>query len=584
MRIMLWFIIPLLINFKPITSDELVGVLNQLKPYHVTTLLENSIGKNHVQDRLLHKIASNFPNFAINLDTIGKSNDNRSLNTPVLQNPSQSTMLVIIFQKSTFKKVYNTLNMMAMNSSISPRPKCLLIFLNESDWSDKEGKKILNYAWSLQFSDFSALVMKDDNRTFYMSYNPFKNKYDAGFLGTANDLFPDKIHNVNKYPLIIPGFDMKPYFYLETIDEKTKKIRGTLSMHINMIAEKLNFKPRFTNESTKIQRSSNAEKFEELFKRLEENKLQMSPITFLIDTRLYGRNLVKGFMVREGKAVVLVPVLEKSELNFTIEIFLYILSLPVIVGIFYLFSMILKFERSNWTAERILRLLIGWTITPPEKRIEKSMFLFIAVLSIIFTTIFLTKFSEMKIVYGEQSFDSVEDILNSKMKIYSYLSVHKYDSEDIQKLFSKSEQVKDIDKCVEKLIETRRAVCITLYEAARFLVESHKDENRNPIMKMSKIVFRKQFTAYAYEKASPFAKKFDKFIKSAFEAGIPLDKGFKSNVTIHKSEKIPTIQDILFEQLISISITGFSFSIMILTLEFAKYNNVFSKLLKIRKN
>lgn len=111
------------------------------------------------------------------------------------------------------------------------------------------------------------------------------------------------------------------------------------------------------------------------------------------------------------------------------------------------------------------------------------------------------------------------------------------------------------------------------YNAASFFVKRYLDDDPKPIMKLTKIEFRKEHNAFGYVKASPFLKKFNKFIQFIIESGIPRDRDLKLNVLIYKCVWVNTAEneDFLLEQLVIILLIGFSITTVFFICEFAKF-------------
>lgn len=85
-------------------------------------------------------------------------------------------------------------------------------------------------------------------------------------------------------------------------------------------------------------------------------------------------------------------------------------------------------------------------------------------------------------------------------------------------------------------------------------------------MKLAGPSFYQQPTAFAYEKASPFAEKFDTIIQYVKESGIMKTQEVKRNVTIHSlqtSSSIRVAENTIIQQLTIVSVVGFLSSTLI---------------------
>lgn len=508
LQMFLWFFVFICMPESYLYYQKAENVIEQLKMYQVTLFTDSTIFVHKKEKFLFTKIISQNPSVIVSMDNL--EDYNQSLEKPVFKSSRKSTVYVIL----SVARVYNTLNEVARISPIQTRPKCLFILSNkDQNSSTNDVYNVLQYAWSLKFLDFTAVIINNDIEINCVNFNPFTQVFDLKSI--ESEIFPDKLLDLQQYSLIMPVYDSKPYIVLEE-DGKNLHVSGIDIDYINIIAEKMNFRRHYV----KVQIENDYKRMNDLLIKLENNEIHLIPTVLLIGSFLYTRNIVIGYVTETMNLVVVVPIIKTSKIYFSLDILLYILSFPVIVSIFVACAKSFKFNPRKWNVLNIFRIFIGVPSSLPRKNIEKIIFILIALLSIIYSNIFFSKFADMKLLYEEENFNSLEDVLNSKMKIYTTHAADKNDPDSVKRIFSKLKKVDRNNECIKILIETRSAICILSDIRAKYYAEENLIHNQNQIMKVTKVSFRYEFLAFPYEKASPFAEKFNKIILLTRESGI----------------------------------------------------------------
>lgn len=349
-----------------------------------------------------------------------------------------------------------------------------------------------------------------------------------------------------------------------TIKEgKIIKVYAPLYKVIEMILNKLNLRPNFIIENNNTADFTIVKK---LFKDLEEHRFQIVPTGVLINPWLYGKKLIIGNTLAESKIVIIVPIIKKSRFNFSLVMLLQIVSFPIIILIFYGLIKVLKFKSRKWGILYIYQVFIGISVEKPMKLSENATYLLLAVLSIIYWNIFFATLEDMRVVTDEENFDSYQDIIDSKMEVHSTFNASDHDTENIKKLLFNRIKVESYDKSIEQLIETQKVICVAPLYTAMYYVKHNVDIQRRPVMKFARTSFHHQYGAFPYEKAFPFAERFDKIIQHIKEAGLMKFQEFKENVTVHSLQKKSSIEetgDTIIEQLLVILSVGFFFATLI---------------------
>lgn len=550
--------------------------IKHLKSYQIIIFVDKSSKKNYKhEDDTIRKLTRQFSTVTIDLGSM--VTENRSLSMPVFKNPRSSAIYVILEKEYTHTfdvyKVYQIIDKLVTISPVQMRPKCLLIFPNSTNYlPDNEVKKILKYTWVNKFIDFTVLKIDGADSSVVANYNPFTEIYSSKNLLDTDEIFPDKLENVNKYPLKLPAYTLKPHIIIDTEEDKILDIRGIIYPYVKIILEKVNFSPRFILENDT---KSDSKNIENILSKLENNSLIISLNTFLVGTNLFGRNVIVGTMVDEGNMVAVVPIIRKPKFYFSLTILLYLLSFPAIILLFLGFSKLLKFDTEKWNLLFIYQIFIAIPVDLSPKRLisESIIYIFIATLSIIYSNIFFATLNDMKVVYDEVKFSTFQDLVDSKMKVHTPFFANSHDTEEVKKLLSNATIIDSYEDCIKKLIKTRSIICILSVIRGNYYESINLDDQGMPVMKLAGASFHHQYAAFAYEKGSVFAEKFDKLTRLIIESGLLKDQVIRKYLQIHSSEfsDSENAGNILTEQLIVLSVFGYTIAIIVFLWELISY-------------
>lgn len=148
-----------------------------------------------------------------------------------------------------------------------------------------------------------------------------------------------------------------------------------------------------------------------------------------------------------------------------------------------------------------------------------------------------------------------------------------YETSEFGKPVSKSDVTHTKSACIEKLIRTNKAMCVLPIRSAMYFVKNNLDSRGNPLMKVSDLSLNFQYVGFLYEKASPFAEKFNKLIQRMIDFGVFPDLEM-SKVTFRydfevKSENTDcTIVNVI----LGILLIGYGFSTVIFVHEIRSFS------------
>lgn len=574
-----YFIVAVLFLISGCLASQLQKVeviVNHLKLHHVTVLLNRTHTVEKQIDILLQTITTNVPTTIIEIQNIELHHE---FKTPMLKSFRLSKMYIIIpydhSGECNPKQINSILENFSIVLSISPRPKCLII-LFQYDCSVNEKKKILQNAWFLKFLDLTILeIYQDASKITLANWNPFTNAYETDSLKDANELFPDKLLNVYKYPLRIFITHLPPFITVEESNNKSITVSGSTFEYVSTIADKLNFKLNFdlnlNNESTQ-------QIFETSMTKLQKNEINLTPIGYFID-RLSEKNIVPGYPFWESKVVIVVPIIETWRVLISRDLLIYFFSILVTVLIILIFARFFKFDPKQWTIINLLQILLGMPISQPTKNVERIFFYSIVISWLFLTTILFSKLTSIESTVHAKEFNTLEDIFHSKIPRYTVYYPSSDDPVEIQQLILKSEKIMNHVDCIKILLKTNNAICILPKRSAEYFTNKYVNKKGIPIMKIAPINFRNQFYTIPYERSSPFAEKFNKICLYIIESHILTESRIQKSLRLDEPRKASFTTDILLNGSFFMLVTGYLLATVVFTYETVRINDI-KKLLK----
>lgn len=398
------------------------------KLHHLIIFKDNLSGvKDRQQNHYVQSIINQIPILMVDLIEMERTGDNRSLEMPVFQNPRASTGYVILQDEEfSLLKVYDTLYRFVAISPTPTRPKCLLmLFSNDKDWSENQLKQVLRYAWSLKFLDFSILKFMNTNHVMHFYYNPFMDVYYKDYLDTMVDIFPDKLNNMNKFPLKMLLYRTHSLLVHTDDNGEIILVNGSSNTFLKTLSKKLNFMLHFVP----LDHNSS---FEYCLSTLENNTMNMLPTYFMVNAHLYGKEIVMGNFIGVSKLVFLVPIMVNFKVHFSLNVIFNIICFLLVLLIFIIVINLPALRSEKVRILNIFQIFLGISTLQPPGLKARVIFATMAILSVVYSGEFFSNLNEIKFTKHELQFDTFEDFLNSKLTIYSTLEANPYDNEEIK--------------------------------------------------------------------------------------------------------------------------------------------------------
>ena len=517
-------------------SDFLVQqISNDMVTHQLVVLRNKTIKKDAFAENLLLKnLLKEIPAIFIDLNELKYSSDNRLLSSPIFINPRQSSLYIILkHENNKINNFYSDLkNIINFLSSIAPvytRPRTLVIFYQESNKnSDASFWSTFKFAWKNKFLDFSVIKINKNgsiltNAPVVYNFNPFFNLMNKGIFYSNVTIFPNKLKNVNGYPLKIPIFDSPPFIVLlKDRSGKNITVKGIMYPITSVTAKHMNFTLDQALELT--ERVPIMNWLELVRDQLNESSLDMLSIpTVSFVSGDFQQVYVESQCI---EYVALVPVMYSTKLNFPLS---HLSNLFLITFIFITVIYLLnetKINQEYFRLTDVLKITFGKIVDPmPRKTVNRVMFLTISFMYIVYCNILLSRLIDANVVKYEKPFETFEEIYNSKLKVFVEKIFfdrifNNTDNHYVLGIKNNTVAVKDIEICIKKLKRQYNCICIINNLKAKTLISDYVKNHRSTLMKIAKPVFGCERLAFPLQKGSPYGVKFNEIFRYIMESGM----------------------------------------------------------------
>ena len=485
------------------------------------------------EDFILSKITQRFPSVLLKMDRLSKSTDALNKHLKLHENPRKHSWFIVVLrndlEKKYFRKMKEVIKFINLNNS-APRPRLLAISTDEDSWNIQIFKNILVYGWEKKYLDFTIMGKPKDGNLTIMYYNPFFKKFYTEISNSTSKIFPDKLKDMNGFPLKVPVFQQPPYIILNfTNSSKLKSIKGLHYDCFKNICVKQNctLHPKLIPSNIPFGKIINY-----VFSNLENNTFNL--LTWTIYRSKYDElkkkmNLTAffGLNFEHKKVIFLVPKFKNSEFSIP-NLFWPLLNFGIFVSSFVLLAKVLKFSNKFWNFINLYQILIGNKIElVPISFLQRILYLLFT-----FSTIGITAefFTSTKISIEERkTLDTFEDILKSNFPVYTdsefFMNLYKTKVYETKKLnlgidWVMLPQKLSFSACIDKMLHNQIVVCMTTNFAGDSYVKKHLDGNGKSTLKLLDADLYGDFAMFLYENGSPFMENFEDLLSRFVECGV----------------------------------------------------------------
>lgn len=465
---------------------------------------------------------------------------------------------LIIFQTNNPDESESFIDFLIQLLSVRKRPKCLIIFFNDS--CQVRFESILKYAWKNKFLDFSLITMDSDENLkapIIYDYNPFYNSLKREYFYQKMQVFPEKLQNVNGFPIRLAKF--RNYYPSLLVKNKGKMLKKYfVEQHqIDFILSIMNFSV-----------------VKKLINYPSKNLIEW-------DVNMYcyiniNSNYSEEFIIPANepgfKYYAFVPILPKQNHTILSTIFYNLIIITVIVIILIYVSKLLGISKDNLSANHIVTITLGQPVLNTARRIGSRIIhlittaLYIKLISFdLYSSIVKFKFES-----GQMPFESYKDLDESNFDVYMKSPLFKNhfpNDQHLVNMMQRSRIIHNMTACFDKLIEFKNVICID-HERGVYRVNAINRMLKHPVIKAAQpSLWNWDVNYYQFEVASPYAVKFGEILHRTQEAGlnwmVSLRSRFDEVYHVEEDVNRKFDQGINVEQLLLIIFIGYLLAIPI---------------------
>ncbi|KAJ8680311.1 hypothetical protein QAD02_016098 [Eretmocerus hayati] len=576
--IIVWFLLRNYLGCYGVEAlDSIDYILNYVKKHRVlsvnqVTLIVESVADLQAHSSIAKRITDELPTVIMDNATINAL-DNRTDTThrDDLKLKSERKLLRIAMvnlednRLDIKHKLTGILNLFIKHNPMI-RGKCL-IFSTSGNYSNY--KDFLKIAWSHKFLDLTIIewahqdLNTDMKSVFDISgkssrykalivhhYNPYKDEYVKDNLTAHTDILPDKLMDLNGYPLRTGFFENIPAVMIDKSKNNSNMCKVNSGFDVTVteaLSEALNFKPVFLFSFKKanpfernILRHHSTEAFQEIQAAFRNNQ-----IDFLVNLVLTGSSLSEVLEDRDGRVVtdlVYFPspsthhLIVKQRVSSRAEVsrdFLIVVAIFIIViSIFMVSARLFKFNLMIWTSSNISTMMCFGSIqnrgesNRSQKIFKISIYAASAILFSVTADIFMNTF----LFRQNYNYDTLQDLADSGMTLSldydtkKFLTHFKANSV-LQSILNHSEIGSQDTICnyrdiLNYTIKEPLNGCLVGYFMKKLWNQILIDENTEWVMSWVQEPVIVSWDALAFDHPSPYIDRINLLFQRFLEAGL----------------------------------------------------------------
>lgn len=537
--------------------------ISDINPYQVTFFSPDFII--HNQSKISSGIFTEFPSLRLG------SNVHRKFlkNSTVLKNTLQTSLVIIHANDINFAE--QVMDFLSETVPMYERPKFLCVLLNGNSNFQKSIKSLLVYAWEQKILDFTLVqpTSNDILPPLMYHYNPFHHFIDSQLLNINTSMFPNKLRSINNYIIKVGrgGENLSGDNYE---DQEAEWARQKLM--VNFVLKNMGFKLQHVNHL------DNPILYDWHYNSLWFTNVSTNVIGGLVIPKESNEQIAAVFSGLECRSVLaVVPIIFVPKVIVPVKIFIYIFVVPGIVFCFIHFINHFSRRIQFFKIFHAVQIFLGQS---PKffssTLIQKIIYVNIIVLFVMITNDLYSGIVEIKFDKEEVPFESLEDLDNSGMSLYSkdfYEGLNLFDSLDDPVRKSLDSKVQLHPNCMEYMIQTRSHICIDWEYDIKAFIEKNRNLDGSAIMKIAKSKYHCDLMFIQFEPGSPYMRQFARVNRRIRESGLMqmeyISNGFVKrikNIELNekKDEKNLSEQQILF--ILSI---GYFFAVLTFIIEYS---------------
>ncbi|KAJ8664885.1 hypothetical protein QAD02_006547 [Eretmocerus hayati] len=491
--------------------------------YQATFFFNRTDSRVKIANRLLSMVSLKTPNMIIDLDNavalnrLHECEDRRIMDFSIIMEFDSDNVL---------RRIYNILDVLSQVLPKKKRKRTLVVLAGEFVPAVMK-TQIFSYAWSKKFLDFS-LVTRDYHESqathefLFTHYDPFRNVITEELITNKTNFFPEKLRDVNGYNLTLAVSSKDLESSIEY--DKSGKIVNFESPQfpiLRFIFKFMNFSFEFFEISSNM---TNTESSSYILQKLDRNEISLVPVArgrsysekvHLIDLDSNCINI---------KATFPLSILKKESAH-KIKSLTSLLFVSTLIIFVYWIVKISKIQRGNWELLDIFRIILGTPMAnSPRNSIDRLLLAGIILVSSVFSNELYSQLLDVHYMRNKTKLDTFEKIERSKLKVnipYVMANSPFWDSDKLlQKIRSKCQIIDNPLECLKRFDHNASQICIASEQFLKFYMSSEYKKYRNPAFEIAEPVFNCVRFRYAFERSSPFAKKFKRLYRRIRQYGL----------------------------------------------------------------
>lgn len=547
------------------------------------------------EKKLLKNIQENLPVLQMNTTQFkGETIDDFK----TLKNIRDTTLFLIIDKsrdEKNFTKIEKLMIQIGNLVGHRIRPRCLILrFLDTKNILNNEG--FLQKMWNDLFLDVTIIDISKKRATIHQ-LNPFVS-YNKGKFTKTSFLFPDKLRNMNGFPMKIGIFQSPPLVYVKR-NSTHHPIRtfGKDAFIGELFSQSMKFYPSMVPSKKEVfgTFSTNKNKTTGFFNQLLHRKLQYIGTSVIMFNN--HQNGMKQFQICEFAffdyeyLVAVVPkLIENSRMFISKSAFYTIPLLMSIIMISWSLEHLFDFNKKIWNHTTIIHILLGVSVPEqPKKQQERIIFLTMVLGSFFFSSKIFAALTDVNIRNdGMFKINSFMDLNKSSLEIgflknIMYFIQSTQDKDLIEIVMKKRRVFTSDELCLKNLIEKKNVACIMKRTVAEWYLLKYKNKE-NEVMSLIPDNFYTTIQGFILEPGSPYGQKFQEIFHLLRQCGllnqwkIKLTDYMRNEMKTLDLEHIEENEKVHFKMIIIAVISfglGVSFLVFLCELLIDKINKVF---------
>ncbi|OXU21692.1 hypothetical protein TSAR_016954 [Trichomalopsis sarcophagae] len=505
-------------------------IIDEMNPYQILLLVNATNHRSIRQTMYVQKfLAQDFPTTTIDFQHMSSLSD--IMDYPTFGSPRGSTLFVLLHTSILDNEILDlaelnyVLDDYVEAQSRAMRPRWLTVLVNSECGSNPNIELFLREAWKKKFLDFTVLEMLYDEQDVVLHYyNPFKDAYEVCAYSENVSLFPDKLHDINGYPLTTIFLHEPPRAYVtRNSSGHIISVNGSDYWVIKTTSEVLNFtvitEPTFANDYSGFYNRTH------VIEAIQNGELD------LVGNQIYmwvNQYLERSMVLAPDAFCALVPNIFTSRGGLSQNFYygmgfstLYIASLVWI-------TRLLRFDRNIWTWDNLLQIILGCSNTRrPRGFSERLVLASIMIVSVTYTTVYYARITDKNLkTMAPIPFNSYRDLDRSSLIPLVYGPFFNYTFADYRKnkyirnLKNRAQIWHDLNICIEEMMRNRSVVCILPEALGLSMVDLYREHDGKTKLRVMNPCFYVTLRGFAYTPGSPYVDKFDKLFVRIKEAGL----------------------------------------------------------------